>query len=80
MPNVSCFLFFCPQILEDSWVMLDDNSFNEFTELLGFRDGRIECSAFLVKYEGETEQQPEHLDQRRQQSHQFCTAGFSMLK
>ncbi len=75
------FLFFCPQILEDSWVILDDKNFNKFTELLGFRDGQIECSVFLAKYEGELEErQPEHLDQRRQQSHQFCMAGFSMLK
>ncbi|KAE8281568.1 hypothetical protein D5F01_LYC20556 [Larimichthys crocea] len=43
-----------PQILEDSWVILDDKNFNEFTELLGFRDGRIERSAFLAKYEEAT--------------------------
>ncbi|XP_019113150.2 EF-hand calcium-binding domain-containing protein 6 [Larimichthys crocea] len=42
------------KILEDSWVILDDKNFNEFTELLGFRDGRIERSAFLAKYEEAT--------------------------
>ncbi|XP_074482122.1 EF-hand calcium-binding domain-containing protein 6 [Sebastes fasciatus] len=41
------------KILEDSWVILDDNNFREFAELLGFRDGRIERSAFLAKYHEE---------------------------
>ena len=52
---MSLFLFFCPQILEDSWVILDDKHFKTFTELLGCRDERIERSVFLLKYEGETE-------------------------
>ncbi|XP_049423387.1 EF-hand calcium-binding domain-containing protein 6-like [Epinephelus fuscoguttatus] len=52
--NLSFFLFFCPQILEDSWVILDDRNFQKFTELLGFRDGQIERSVFLVKYEEAT--------------------------
>ncbi|XP_045927498.1 EF-hand calcium-binding domain-containing protein 6 isoform X1 [Micropterus dolomieu] len=42
------------KILEDSWVILDDTNFNKFTELLGCRDGRIECSLFLAKYEEAT--------------------------
>lgn len=77
----SVFSFLWPQLLEDSWVSLDRSSFNKFTEQLGFRDGRIKSSMFLLKYEGETEEWlPEHLDQRRQQSYQFCMAGFSMHK
>uniref|UniRef100_A0A8P4KAB9 EF-hand domain-containing protein n=1 Tax=Dicentrarchus labrax TaxID=13489 RepID=A0A8P4KAB9_DICLA len=39
------------KILEDSWVILDNENFNKFTELLGFRDGRMECSVFLAMYE-----------------------------
>ncbi|XP_030006563.1 EF-hand calcium-binding domain-containing protein 6-like [Sphaeramia orbicularis] len=39
------------KILEDGWVILDDNSFNKFTELLGLIDGQIERSVFLAKYE-----------------------------
>ncbi|XP_042366861.1 EF-hand calcium-binding domain-containing protein 6 [Plectropomus leopardus] len=42
------------KILEDSWVVLDDKNFHEFTELLGLRDGGMECSVFLVKYEEAT--------------------------
>ncbi|XP_054483445.1 EF-hand calcium-binding domain-containing protein 6-like, partial [Anoplopoma fimbria] len=41
-------------ILEDSWVILDDKNFHRFTEQLGFVDGRMERSAFLVKYEEAT--------------------------
>ncbi|XP_049891999.1 EF-hand calcium-binding domain-containing protein 6 [Epinephelus moara] len=42
------------KILEDSWVILDDRNFQKFTELLGFRDGQIERSVFLVKCEEAT--------------------------
>ncbi|KAF1372642.1 hypothetical protein PFLUV_G00268030 [Perca fluviatilis] len=42
------------KILEDSWVILDDKNFHKLTEQLGFRDGRIERSLFLVKYEEAT--------------------------
>ncbi|XP_059181453.1 EF-hand calcium-binding domain-containing protein 6 [Centropristis striata] len=42
------------KILEDSWVMLDDKNLHKFTEALGFRDGRIESSVFLLKYEEAT--------------------------
>nr|XP_046235173.1 EF-hand calcium-binding domain-containing protein 6 [Scatophagus argus] len=49
------------KIIEDSWVMLDDNSFNKFTELLGFRDGWINCSVFLQKYEEATVRNGQHV-------------------
>ncbi|XP_041820351.1 EF-hand calcium-binding domain-containing protein 6 [Chelmon rostratus] len=39
------------KVLEDSWVMLDERNFSRFTELLGVRNGQIESSAFLTKYE-----------------------------
>ncbi|KAI9516979.1 hypothetical protein NQZ68_011456 [Dissostichus eleginoides] len=42
------------KILEDSWVLLDDTNVHKFTELLGLRDGRIERSVFLEKYEAAT--------------------------
>ncbi|XP_053170180.1 EF-hand calcium-binding domain-containing protein 6 [Scomber japonicus] len=41
------------KILEDSWIILDNENFNKFIELLGLIDGRIECQAFQRKYEGE---------------------------
>ncbi|CAJ1055683.1 EF-hand calcium-binding domain-containing protein 6 [Xyrichtys novacula] len=39
------------KILEDSSVILGDKDFSEFADLLGFRDGRIENSSLLQKYE-----------------------------
>lgn len=69
------------QMLEDCFITLDDNNFHRLTELLGFKDGRLSLSALQAKYDGKKEEpQTEHLDQRRQQSYQFCMAGFSMFK
>ncbi|XP_032361691.1 EF-hand calcium-binding domain-containing protein 6 [Etheostoma spectabile] len=42
------------KILEDSWIILDEKTLHKFTEQLGFRDGRIASSLFLVKYEEAT--------------------------
>ncbi|XP_034720028.1 EF-hand calcium-binding domain-containing protein 6 [Etheostoma cragini] len=42
------------KILEDSWIILDEKTFHKFTEQLGFRDGKLESSLFLVKYEEAT--------------------------
>ncbi|XP_065807692.1 EF-hand calcium-binding domain-containing protein 6 [Labrus bergylta] len=42
------------KILEDISVILEDKDFNKFTDQLGFRDGRIESSSFLRKYEEAT--------------------------
>lgn len=49
-----CFVSIRPQILEDSWVVLDQENFGEFAKHLGVRDGRMRRSAFQAKYEGET--------------------------
>ncbi|XP_051809878.1 EF-hand calcium-binding domain-containing protein 6 isoform X2 [Acanthochromis polyacanthus] len=42
------------KILEDTWVILDDKHFSRFTEMLGFRGGRIQRSVFQAKYEEAT--------------------------
>ncbi|CAK6975638.1 EF-hand calcium-binding domain-containing protein 6 [Scomber scombrus] len=42
------------KILEDNWIILDNENFNKFIELLGLIDGRIECPAFQRKYEEAT--------------------------
>ncbi|XP_067347110.1 EF-hand calcium-binding domain-containing protein 6-like isoform X2 [Channa argus] len=46
------------KILEDSWVILDNDNFNKFTERLGFTaralSSRIKRSVFLAKYEEAT--------------------------
>ncbi|XP_076023535.1 EF-hand calcium-binding domain-containing protein 6-like [Genypterus blacodes] len=39
------------KILEDSWILLDDQNFNRFTELLGFKDGQIDRSVFQMKFD-----------------------------
>ncbi|XP_074554887.1 EF-hand calcium-binding domain-containing protein 6 [Halichoeres trimaculatus] len=49
------------KILEDSSVILGDEDFSIFTDLLGFRHGQIELSSFLQKYE-------EFTDRHTQQS------------
>ncbi|XP_062300181.1 EF-hand calcium-binding domain-containing protein 6-like [Scomber scombrus] len=42
------------KILEDNWIILDNENFNKFIELLGLIDGRMECPAFQRKYEEAT--------------------------
>ncbi|KAM4615606.1 EF-hand calcium-binding domain-containing protein 6-like [Polymixia lowei] len=39
------------KILEDSWITLEERQFHRLTGLLGFKDGRIDRSAFLAKYD-----------------------------
>ncbi|XP_041637281.1 EF-hand calcium-binding domain-containing protein 6 [Cheilinus undulatus] len=42
------------KILDECSVILGDKDFNKFTDLLSFRDGRIQSSSFQQKHEGET--------------------------
>ncbi|KAJ3612112.1 hypothetical protein NHX12_020389 [Muraenolepis orangiensis] len=37
------------KVLEDSWVILEDEHFDHITRLLGFKDGRLDRSEFLDK-------------------------------
>lgn len=68
---------FCISLPPDTGGQLGHRGQWEFQQVPPTVDGRAE----RARCEGETgEWQPEHLDQRRQQSHQFCMAGFSMLK
>ncbi|XP_029016114.1 EF-hand calcium-binding domain-containing protein 6 [Betta splendens] len=50
------------KILEDSWVILDEENFNEFAKCLGVTDGRIRLSVFQAKYEEAMGSTGDHLD------------------
>ncbi|XP_035613971.1 EF-hand calcium-binding domain-containing protein 6 isoform X1 [Oncorhynchus keta] len=39
------------KILDDSWITLDEKQFRKLNVSLGFKDGKISCSAFLDKYD-----------------------------
>ncbi|XP_055762000.1 EF-hand calcium-binding domain-containing protein 6 isoform X5 [Salvelinus fontinalis] len=39
------------KILDDSWITLDEMQFRKLNVSLGFKDGKMSCSAFLDKYD-----------------------------
>ncbi|XP_071242305.1 EF-hand calcium-binding domain-containing protein 6 [Salvelinus alpinus] len=39
------------KILDDSWITLDEKQFRKLNVSLGFKDGKMSCSAFLDKYD-----------------------------